>query len=130
MDGLGYMFQELTDFFQFGSLHTYLYEPHTGRLRAIGAPNIGRGVVFDTSTYDQAGNRHWQIKYDFFAAGWSFQPPSAQELSFNYSAADNTLRLVDRDECYLQTQQQSNCTPQPAGNLAGAYEEYRYDALG
>src|SRR5579872_1188251 len=128
MDGLGNMFQEVTDFFQFGSLHTYRYEPHTGRLRATRAPNVS-GIDFDTSTYDPAGNRNWQFKYDLMN-GWSYTAPYAQELSFNYYAADNTLRLVDRDECYLQTPSQANCTPQPAGNFAGAYEEYRYDALG
>jgi len=128
MDGLGNMFQELTDFFQFGSLHTYRYEPHTGRLRATRAPNVS-GIDFDTSTYDPAGNRNWQFKYDLMN-GWSYTAPYAQELSFNYYAADNTLRLLDRDECYLQKPSQANCTPQPAGNFAGAYEEYRYDALG
>lgn len=130
MDALGNMFEELSDFFEFGSLHKYVYEPNTGRLRAIRAPVIGTAVIFDTSTYDPAGNRHWQIKYDLWAPGWSYTPPSAQEFSFNYYAADNTLRLVDRNECYLQTQTQANCTPDPSGNFAGAYEEYRYDALG
>jgi RHS repeat-associated protein len=129
MDGLGNMFQELSDFFQFGSLHTYLYEPHTGRLRGILAPSPGMQAVFDTSTYDPAGNRHWQVKYDFFAPGWSSQAPYAQEFSFNYYSADNTLRVVDRNECYLQPNA-ANCTPNPSGNFAGAYEEYRYDALG
>lgn len=127
-DGLGNMFQELTDFFQFGSLYTYRYEPHTGRLRATLAPNVS-GILFDTSTYDPAGNRNWQFKYDLMD-GWSAMAPWAQELSFNYYAADNTLRLVDRDECYLQTPNQGQCTQNPAGNFAGAYEEYRYDALG
>ena len=49
-----------------------------------------------------------------------FNPPEAQEISFNNYAADNTLRLVQRNECYLQMQQQAQCTPDPAGNFAGA----------
>lgn len=50
MDGLGNMFEEMPDFNQNGSLHTYLYEPHTGRLRRTFGPEPGMNALFDTST--------------------------------------------------------------------------------
>ena len=124
MDGLGNMFEEMPDFTQNGSLHTYLYEQHTGRLRRTFGPEPGMNSYFDTSTYDPAGNRHWQTKFDYFAPGYSSQPPGAIETLFNYYSADNTLRVVDRAECYQEFSNQVNCPNQVAGNLAGAYEEW------
>ncbi len=89
----------------------------TGRLVRSYFLDGGPGAGYDTTTYDAAGNR------DRYVASTSSQ----FEVQTSYYGGDGRLRAVDRRVCDAQ----GLCALSPLGGWrAGAYEDYRYDALG
>jgi len=104
-----------------------VYEQSTGRL----LHSAGAGAVSndsDTSTYDAAGNRT-AVRRQVIADAW-FQTQDA----LSHYGADNKLRVVDSRASmgYFSACGNTTCPPppQPDQSRLGAYEEYRYDALG
>jgi RHS repeat-associated protein len=103
----------------------YSYQRGTGRVvkSANAAPNQPNTYV-DTTVYDSAGNKR------IFAS--TAQDPSAglveTRIVYYYDAEDR-LHLVDKRACGFQFGQ---CNPSNELGVErrGAYEEFRYDALG
>jgi RHS repeat-associated protein len=120
----------------------YTYERRTGRLRStkeviydLGGPN----EVFAGRDYDAAGNleREGSGRYVPYPGGvidFYYNGGLLQDRGKNYYGADDRLRVVDRQSCVFAAVIQKGgrtveCLPPYFANR-GAFEEYRYDALG
>ena len=105
--------------------NNFQYEIGTGRLlktRAFDAGNVM--PLSDTSTYDFAGNLHLLRRRTYYQEEVSGQHTtvSHNEVSRHYYRADGKLAMSDKRSDY------QNIATNDA--YAGAFEDYRYDALG
>lgn len=110
----------------------YHYGPTSGRVNSRDgfASQNGGGLganenYEDTTWYDQAGSR---IGFDMS----NVNSIILQEDTRDYYDAGDQLRVVDRRTCTDNTIVSSNCveTIEPGQDYRGAFEAYRYDALG
>ncbi|MDB4949030.1 MAG: hypothetical protein JWM27_1679 [Gemmatimonadetes bacterium] len=124
------------------------YQAGTGRLRGSTQHEISSSSYFlpvgqDSSLYDASGNRwlftqYHQEKTPYPTtscarwAGCSTVDGSTavfEEATRQYYGADERLRVVDRRTCF-QWNGHCDTVKQPLPSQRGAFEEYRYDALG
>jgi RHS repeat-associated protein len=125
------------------------YEAGTGRLRwsdqgVIQANYSLQKLGFDSTYYDASGNRwmytqsHTQsTPYPTRNCTWwtgcgtlEGSTMTLKEAARQYYGADERLRVVDRRTCYLNDASHCDTVKQPLPSQRGAFEEYRYDALG
>jgi RHS repeat-associated protein len=97
--------------------YLYQYEAKSGRL--MGASGNSVGNYTEAAWYDSAGNKGHATSSD----SRSF----LDEVVYYY-AADNRLRALDHRRC--NNLPGGGCTDPNNLQLAGTFDEYRYDALG
>jgi RHS repeat-associated protein len=97
---------------------------NAGRMLSGHAAEVPEQAAFDSTFYDDAGNRSL-----YRAWGELDDPRFGEDTQYFYDAG-NRLRVVDRRTCKI-SQSNGECTieHQPASER-GVFEEYRYDALG
>jgi len=105
------------------------YEVTTGRLVVVGLLPGGTFPSVDSSRYDPSGNRDAWIEGQYcpyLCSGALYsQPPSSDYIygaTRMYYGADQRLRVLDRVP--------GRVVNEDAAHTTGAFEEYRYDALG
>ncbi|MGH7719326.1 MAG: hypothetical protein ACREON_10840 [Gemmatimonadaceae bacterium] len=96
------------------------YRAGTGRLWTT-LPVVGGGSTEET-LYDAAGNRELYLMNE--------GGTSVVERARYYYGADDQLRIADRRSCVGNLAGTACTTATPAYDRRGAFEEYRYDALG
>jgi RHS repeat-associated protein len=108
----------------------YHYEPTSARVTSrIGGTTLTSPTLAtfaDSTWYDPAGNRAGYLM------GSNPMGQGLQEDTRDYYNADDQLRVVDRRTCADATGTQGTCVEnrEPGQDYRGAFETYRYDALG
>ena len=130
VDALGHRLVEN----RFGASTETIYD-YDGAGRVVGAHppddyvfTAGSAPLQQTDSYDAAGNQEWFTQQNF--------PTSIVDATRSYFDGDQRLVATDRQACYVESI--GGSPPQFAcrnkGNLnnatSGAFEWYRYDALG
>ncbi|HEV7706482.1 MAG TPA: RHS repeat-associated core domain-containing protein [Gemmatimonadaceae bacterium] len=120
-------------------VRSYRYEARTGRLWKDSTANSpydyyeqfgGNNTHLDSSAYEPNGNQRLHVVTP--RVSWADNAGWGRNISYSYYGADDKLRAFDQRRCVGKDLVDPPCKPpvEVDPSTAGAYEDYRYDALG